>query len=90
MAPVTAQRKLKVAAKPARPVTPNPFQDLPAPEPVAGALVSTECGLGDLAARWCKRPPVRIGLNTETMGLSPLLGARIRLVQLMADAEGTA
>jgi DNA polymerase I-like protein with 3'-5' exonuclease and polymerase domains len=86
----TPKRKRKAAAKPAKPVTPNPFRDLPAPEPVEVGLVSTERGLADLVARWCQKPPVRIGLDTETTGLSPLLGARIRLVQLMADAEDTA
>jgi len=85
--PGTPKRKRKAAAKPAKPVTPSPFRDLPAPEPVEVALVSTERGLADLVARWCQKPPVRIGLDTETTGLSPLLGARIRLVQLMADTE---
>ena len=87
--PSTPKRKRKAAAKPAKPVTPNPFQDLPAPEPVEVALVSTERGLADLVARWCQEPPVRIGLDTETTGLSPLLGARIRLVQLLAAGEPT-
>jgi DNA polymerase-1 len=85
--PGTPKRKREAAAKPAKPVTPSPFRDLPAPEPVEVALVSTERGLADLVARWCQKPPVRIGLDTETTGLSPLLGARIRLVQLMADTE---
>ena len=86
-APATPKRKRKAAAKPPKPVTPSPFRDHPAPEPVEVALVSTARGLQDLVARWCQEPPVRIGLDTETTGLSPLMGARIRLVQLMAEGE---
>lgn len=89
VAPGPAKRKHKAAAKPAKPVTPSPFRDLPAPEPVDVALVSTTTGLRDLVATWCREPPVRIGLDTETTGLSPLLGARLRLVQLMAEGEAT-
>jgi DNA polymerase-1 len=88
--PPTPKRKRKAAAKPAKPVTPNPFCDLPAPEPVGVIPVCTAVELQELVARWCLNPPVRIGLDTETTGLSPLLGARIRLVQLMADGEPAA
>lgn len=86
----TPKRRRKAAAKPAKPVTPNPFRDLPAPEPVEVAPVRTGAELERLVARWCLNPPVRIGLDTETTGLSPLMGARIRLVQLMAEGEDTA
>jgi len=86
-----SKRKRKAAAKkPPKPVTPNPFQDHPAPEPIDVALVSTAEGLQHLVDRWLASPPERIGLDTETTGLSPLLGARIRLVQLMAEGESTA
>jgi DNA polymerase-1 len=86
-----SKRKRKAAAKkPPKPVTPNPFRDHPAPEPIDVALVSTAEGLQHLVDRWLASPPERIGLDTETTGLSPLLGARIRLVQLMAEGESTA
>lgn len=87
LAPGPAKRKRKAAAKPPKPVTPNPFRDQP--EPVDVALVSTTTGLRNLVADWCRDPPVRIGLDTETTGLSPLLGARLRLVQLMAEGDAT-
>lgn len=79
--PVTPRRERRASP------TPSPFRDLPAPDPVGVVLVKTEADLQALVGRWCSAPPVRIGLDTETTGLSPLLGARIRLVQLMAEGE---
>ena len=89
-APEVIKRTRKAAAKPPKPpkpVTPNPFQDHPAPAPVEVALVTQANDLQELVARWCLNPPMRMGLDTETTGLSPLMGARVRLVQLMAEGE---
>jgi DNA polymerase I-like protein with 3'-5' exonuclease and polymerase domains len=85
--PTKAKRARKPAAP--KPVTPNPFREHPAPEPVDAALVSAPEGLRALVTRWCAAPPERIGIDTETTGLSPLLGAQIRLIQLQAAGEAT-
>lgn len=85
--PKTKGRKAK--SKPAPVVTPSPFQDLPAPEPVAITLVQTLPDLQALVERWLASPPELVGLDIETTGLSPLLGARIRTIQLQADGEPT-
>ncbi|MFM7642211.1 MAG: DNA polymerase, partial [Cyanobium sp.] len=85
-APEATTRKKK-QSKPAPVVTPSPFRDLPAPEPVAVSLVQSLPDLQALVERWLASPPELVGLDIETTGLSPLLGARIRTVQLQADGE---
>ena len=82
-------RKARKPSKPPAPVTPSPFRDLPAPEPVPVSLVRTLEELQALVERWLATPPELVGLDLETTGLSPLLGARIRTVQLQADGEPT-
>lgn len=80
-------RKKAKARKPPAPITPSPFRDLPAPESVPVSLVHTLEDLQALVERWLASPPELVGLDLETTGLSPLLGARIRTVQLQAAAE---
>lgn len=77
----------KRKTKPPAPVTPNPFRLFPAPAPIPTVLVDTIQGLQQLVGRWLQKPPVRIGVDTETTGLSPLMGARLRLLQLIAEGE---
>jgi DNA polymerase I-like protein with 3'-5' exonuclease and polymerase domains len=81
--------KGKKAKKPPAPVTPSPFLDLPAPEPVAVSLVESLPDLQALVERWLASPPELVGLDLETTGLSPLLGAKIRTIQLQAEGEPT-
>jgi DNA polymerase-1 len=81
--------KRKKATKPPAPTTPSPFLDLPGPDPVEVSLVESLSDLQALVERWLAHPPELVGLDLETTGLSPLLGARIRTVQLQADAEPT-
>ncbi len=81
--------KGKKAKKPPAPVTPSPFLDLPAPEPVAVSLVESLSDLQALVERWLASPPELVGLDLETTGLSPLLGAKIRTIQLQAEGEPT-
>ena len=61
--------------------------DLPAPAPVEVSLVDSLPDLQALVERWLANPPELVGLDLETTGLSPLLGARIRTVQLQAEGE---
>lgn len=82
--PLGRQKKTRKAAAP---LTPSPFRDLPAPEPVEVSLVASMAALQALVERWLASPPELVGLDLETTGLSPLLGARIRTVQLQAAAE---
>jgi DNA polymerase-1 len=77
----------KKTRKTAAPLTPSPFRDLPPPEPVEVSLVASTAALQSLVERWLTNPPELVGLDLETTGLSPLLGARIRTVQLQAVAE---
>ena len=79
--------KAKKAKKPPAPVTPSPFLDLPGPEPVEATLVASLPDLQALVERWLANPPKLVGLDLETTGLSPLLGARIRTVQIQAEGE---
>lgn len=79
--------KAKKAKKPPAPVTPSPFLELPGPEPVEATLVEALPDLQALVERWLANPPKLVGLDLETTGLSPLLGARIRTVQIQAEGE---
>ena len=79
--------KAKKAKKPPAPVTPSPFLKLPGPEPVEATLVDSLPDLQALVERWLTNPPKLVGLDLETTGLSPLLGARIRTVQIQAEGE---
>jgi DNA polymerase I-like protein with 3'-5' exonuclease and polymerase domains len=81
--------KAKKTKKPPAPVTPSPFLDLPAPEPVAVSMVESLPDLQALVDRWLVSPPELVGLDLETTGLSPLLGAKIRTIQLQAEGEAT-
>ena len=82
--PPVGQRRTRKAAAP---LTPSPFRDLPPPEPVELSLVASMAALQTLVERWLASPPELVGLDLETTGLSPLLGARIRTVQLQAAGE---
>lgn len=85
--PEVKPRKRKGSSKPPPVVTPSPFRDLPAPEPVVVSLLQDPSDLHHLVERWKDQPPELVGLDIETTGLSPLLGARIRTIQLQADGE---
>ena len=89
LVPTPPSGKGKKAKKPPAPVTPSPFLDLPAPEPVAVSLVESLPDLQALVERWLASPPELVGLDLETTGLSPLLGAKIRTIQLQAEGEPT-
>lgn len=80
-------KKGKKATKPPTPLTPSPFLDLPGPEPVEVTFVGSLPDLQNLVERWLANPPELVGLDLETTGLSPLLGARIRTVQIQAEGE---
>jgi DNA polymerase-1 len=85
--PEVKTRKRKGSTKPPPVVTPSPFRDLPAPEPVVVSMLQSLPDLHHLVERWLANPPLLVGLDIETTGLSPLLGARIRTIQLQADGE---
>jgi DNA polymerase I len=84
-----AKRASSKATATPKPVTPNPFHKYPEPPPVPFELLSTSEDVQALVDRWLANPPARIGLDLETTGLSPLLGAHIRTVQLLAEGEAT-
>jgi DNA polymerase I-like protein with 3'-5' exonuclease and polymerase domains len=87
--PESKPRKHKGSSKPPPVVTPSPFRDLPAPEPVVVSMLQSLSDLQDLVELWKANPPELVGMDIETTGLSPLLGARIRTIQLQADGEPT-
>jgi len=63
----------------------TPFQDYPSPTSVKVNLVDSLSFLQTLVQRWLVSTPQLVGLDIETTGLSPLLGAKIRTIQLQVD-----
>lgn len=74
---------------PPKPQVPNPFQDFPAPPPVPLERITELSQLQALVQRWQATPPDFVVLDVETTGLSPLVGAQVRLIQLLAEGEET-
>lgn len=75
-------------SKTTKPITPNPFRHLPAPDPVPVEFVESAADLSALVERWLAAPPELVGLDLETTGLTPLLGAKVRTVQMLASGDG--
>jgi len=73
--------------KPPKPPVPNPFRDLPAPPAVDVVRIESAEQLRTVVAGWLERRLEFVVVDVETTGLSPLMGARIRLVQLLAADE---